>query len=90
MIDLEKIVNIINTSSLKAKLKVLINKENENDIIRLHRAISWVKCAEESANNTDLKFITLWIAFNACYAENDTHDISLTEKKALKLLLKSW
>ena len=88
MIDSEKIVNIINTSSLKAKLKVLINKENENDIIRLHRAISWVKCAEESANNTDLKFITLWIAFNACYADNDNHDMSLTEKKRFKTFIR--
>tara|TARA_B110000046_G_scaffold58722_1_gene65820 strand:- start:8193 stop:8870 length:678 start_codon:yes stop_codon:yes gene_type:complete len=88
MIDSEKIVNIINASSLKAKLKVLSNKENENDIIRLHRAISWVKCAEESANNPDLKFITLWIAFNACYAENDNHDISLTEKKRFKTFIK--
>ncbi len=31
-----------------------------------------------------MKFITLWIAFNACYADNDNHDMSLTEKKRFK------
>jgi hypothetical protein len=84
MKNLENIVTIIKASTLKAKLKELYNKEEENDIIRLHRAISWVKCAEESAENPDLKFITLWIAFNACYADNENHDISLTEKKRFK------
>ena len=88
MSDSENIVSIIKASSLKAKLKALYNKENENDIIRLHRAISWVKCAEESANNPDLKFITLWIAFNACYADNDNHDMSLTEKKRFKTFIR--
>jgi hypothetical protein len=84
MKNLENIVTIIKASTLKAKLKELYNKEEENDIIRLHRAISWVKCAEESAENPDIKFITLWIAFNACYADNENHDISLTEKKRFK------
>ena len=80
----EQHIQIITSTSLKTKLKELHSNANENDIIRLHRAISWVKCAEESANNTDLKFITLWIAFNACYADNDNHDMSLTEKKRFK------
>jgi hypothetical protein len=77
-------IPIIQSLYLKNKLKELYDRENENDIIRLHRSISWVKCAEESANNSDLKFITLWIAFNACYADNDNHDTSLTEKKRFK------
>lgn len=76
-------LEIIQASYLKEKLRELYEIESENDIIRLHRAISWVKCAEET-NNTDLKFITLWIAFNACYADNDNHDMSLTEKKRFK------
>ncbi len=79
----EQHIQIITSTSLKTKLKELHSNANENDIIRLHRAISWVKCAEET-NNTDLKFITLWIAFNACYADNDNHDMSLTEKKRFK------
>jgi hypothetical protein len=80
----ENHVTIIKASSLKTKLRALHNKADVNDSIRLHRAISWVKCAEEKTTNTDLKFITLWIAFNACYAHNDNHDMSLTEKKRFK------
>jgi hypothetical protein len=83
MKDSETQLEIIQASYLKEKLKELYEIENENDIIRLHRAISWVKCAEET-NNKDLKFITLWIAFNACYADNDNRDMSLTEKKRFK------
>jgi len=69
---------------LKSKLKSIDETANENDIIRLHRAISWVKCAEEQFNNPDLKFITLWISFNSCYAHNDLYDSSLTEKQRFK------
>ena len=74
----------LSTKNLKRKLKLVDNNVAENDIIRLHRAISWIKCSEEQSSNPDLKFITLWIAFNACYADNDNHDMSLTEKKRFK------
>ena len=38
-------IQSIKASSLKEKLKGLYDKIDENDAIRLHRAISWVKCA---------------------------------------------
>jgi len=75
---------IISSSILKSKLKQLDYSENENDIIRVHRAISWLKCAEEQADNPDLKFISLWISFNACYADRDVTNQSLTERKRFK------
>ena len=84
MKDSENHVTIIKASYLKTKLKGLYNKEDENDIIRLHRAISWVKCAEERNDNPDLKFISLWIAFNACYADSEAHEYILSEKKRFK------
>ena len=74
----------IKATVLKTKLKELQNNENENDIIRLHRAISWVKCSEERINNPDLKFISLWIAFNACYADSEDYEYNLSEKKRFK------
>jgi hypothetical protein len=49
------------TEYLKAKLKQVSETESENDKIRLHRAISWVKCAKEHNDKPDIKFITLWI-----------------------------
>jgi hypothetical protein len=43
---------------------------------RLHRAISWLQCAENQAEEPDIQFLSLWISFNACYA------IELTEADA--------
>ncbi len=84
MIDIESQITITKSIDLKSKLKKYNNHQDENDVIRLHRAISWVKSAEECEKNPDLKFISLWIAFNACYADNENHVISLTEKKRFK------
>ena len=70
--------------SLKARLKEIAGILQENEAIRLHRAISWIKCAEENEDNPDLKFIALWISFNACYAEEEVQDVSLTEKKRFR------
>ncbi len=69
----------ITASDLKRKLK---NREvTETLAIRLHRAISWLKCAEENEKNLDLQFAGLWISFNACYAIEDRADGSLTERE---------
>lgn len=73
---------------LKAKLKQVSETESQNDKIRLHRAISWVKCAEEHSHNPDIKFITLWIAFNACYAIDEAHLDAFTEKDHFKEFIK--
>jgi hypothetical protein len=60
-----------------------IRSKNIKEIlsIRLHRAISWLKCAEKKDRDLDLKFISLWIAFNACYAV-DLNGISSKPEKA--------
>ena len=69
---------------LKEKLKKCqeSNSGLEKDRIRLHRAISWLKCSEEHNDNIDLKFISLWVAFNSCYANGGESD--LTEKGKFK------
>ena len=44
---------------------------------RLHRAISWLQCADKYQEDDDLGFISLWIAFNACYGvEGETEQLS--------------
>jgi hypothetical protein len=53
---------------------------------RIHRAISWLKCAEEIDDNMDLKFISLWIAFNSCYAMEE-NSISLNEQQRFKIFI---
>ena len=45
---------------------------SEPHAIRLHRAVSWLRCAEKYADeDDDLCFITLWISFNSCYGIDD-------------------
>ncbi|MHB2165668.1 hypothetical protein [Alsobacter sp. R-9] len=36
--------------------------------LRVHRALSWFTRAEEAADDLDVRFILLWIAFNSAYA----------------------
>jgi len=51
--------------------------------LRVHRALSWLDRAEREAADDDARFLFLWIAFNAAYA-NDFHDRqSLTQRKML-------
>jgi hypothetical protein len=55
----------------------------ENHTIRIHRAISWLKQAEKEAN-ADMKFIALWISFNACYSHDLQGLKTKTEREKLK------
>lgn len=52
--------------------------------IRIHRAISWLKSAEKQEGNLDMKFISLWVSFNACYAVDINGLSSKSEKSKLR------
>ena len=66
-------------STLIKKLKTTTLPETLT--IMIHRAISWLKSAEKQEENLDLKFISLWVSFNACYAV-DLNGISSKPEKA--------
>ena len=70
----------MNYLKLKKKLKLLSADLPQTHCIRLHRALSWLKCAEEHNEDLDLQFITLWIAFNSCYANEENME-SLTPER---------
>jgi len=53
---------------LKARLKQVEDQHTEPSRVRLHRAISWLKRAEQERKDLDARFIFLWVAFNAAYA----------------------
>ncbi|MGB5291682.1 MAG: hypothetical protein WBN41_09580, partial [Lysobacterales bacterium] len=36
--------------------------------LRVHRALSWLYRAEQEVEDHDARFIFLWVAFNAAYA----------------------
>ncbi len=74
-------ITVLSATDLKEKSRNFDDSVSENERIRIHRAISWLKCAEEQKDNPDLKFISLWIAFNSCYADSELHDVSLTERQ---------
>lgn len=51
--------------------------------LRTHRALSWLQRAEKETEDKGARFIFLWIAFNAAYA-NEIHDRRLfSEQKVL-------
>ena len=67
------------STQLSRKLKA--SKLPETLTIRIHRAISWLKSAEKQDGNLDMKFISLWIALNTCYAV-DINGISSKPERA--------
>ena len=70
------------TLQLSRKLKAYTLPETLT--IRLHRAISWLKSAEKQEGNLDMKFISLWVSFNACYAVDINSLNSKPEKAKLR------
>lgn len=51
--------------------------------IRIHRALSWLGRAEAEAGDGDVRFLLLWIAFNAAYAGAITAE-SVSEREAFR------
>ena len=44
--------------------------------LRVHRAISWIGRAEACSGDDDARYIFLWIAFNAAYADEHEFQVS--------------
>ena len=57
-------------SSLKEQQRALRENFPEGLGLRVHRALSWLKRAELCEDDIDGRFIFLWIAFNASYAQD--------------------
>lgn len=56
-------------ATLKAKQRAIRADFPQTMGLRAHRAISWVGRAETCGEDDDARFIFLWIAFNAAYAD---------------------
>ena len=54
--------------------------------LRIHRALSWLNCAEQKQDD-DSKFIFLWISFNAAYAHEIQNRWEINERKILSNFL---
>lgn len=69
------------STSLKRKLKSLQPKISESHVIRLHRAISWLRAAEEQEKVPDLRLICLWISMNGLYAMDEVRFGQMQERE---------
>ena len=54
--------------NLKTRQRETRDKFPEALSLRVHRALSWLDRAEKETEDIDAKFIFLWVAFNAAYA----------------------
>ena len=64
----------MDAAHLKSKFEPLLRVEPESFRIRVHRAISWLARAEQCKDDPDVRFVLLWIAFNAAYAQELGHE----------------
>ena len=61
-------MDVLTAHALRERHRVVRSAGSAALATRLHRAISWLHCAEASVADIDTRFIFLWIAFNAAYA----------------------
>jgi len=71
----------MNSQTLKRKLKALEGQLSETHAIRIHRALSWLKAAEEQDKNQDLRLICLWVSANSLYAMDEASFEALPERE---------
>ena len=80
-------------TTLKNRHREIRDELPENLSLRIHRALSWLDCAEQKSDD-DSKFIFLWIAFNAAYGHEIEDGWGFTERKILgnflKILINSY
>lgn len=58
----------LHPESLKGKQRALRDSFPMPLTLRVHRALSWLRRAEAEEVDADVRFILLWIGFNAAYA----------------------
>ena len=75
------------SETLKDDLETRFDELSENRRIRLHRAISWIRRAEQETDDADATFIFYWIAFNAAYAQEFSQE--QTERQTFVEFLKA-
>ena len=76
-------------AALKAQAEGLAEDRDDRIGLRVHRALSWLKRAELCGDDDeDARFIFLWIALNAAYANEIQRDADEAEQAVLQRFLK--
>ena len=60
--------NPLDPETLKQKQRELRDDFPLPLTLRVHRALSWLRRAKNEKDDLDVRFILLWIGFNAAYA----------------------
>ena len=55
--------------------------------LRVHRALSWLQRASQCPDDPDARFIFLWIAFNAAYAQEIPASARLSQQESFRSFL---
>lgn len=70
--------------TLKAKQRSLRSGFPPQLGLRVHRAISWLGRAETETDDPDVRFVLLWIGFNAAYAADIPRDMGQSAREEFK------
>lgn len=74
--------NNLDHATLKKKQRAIRAGFPETMGLRTHRAISWIGRAETCDEDDDARFIFLWIAFNAAYADEREYQVMAPGERA--------
>lgn len=80
---------VLNYSELKARQREIRDAFPPALALRTHRALSWLQRAEMEAarGDQDARFLFLWIAFNAAYANEISDRRAFPERRLLLMFL---
>lgn len=75
-------------ATLKAQAEHITRDRSDRLGLRVYRALSWLRRAELCEGDEDARFIFLWIALNAAYADEIQQDADEAEQATLQRFLK--
>jgi len=71
---------LLNYQNLKTRQREIRDQFPRSLKLRVHRALSWLERAELETEDHDARFIFLWVAFNAAYANQVTDRQNSSER----------
>ena len=74
-------------AELKSRQREIRDGFPESMSVRVHRALSWLQRSEHEGADADARFIFLWIAFNAAYAQEFEDRQGASERQLLVAFL---
>jgi len=73
--------NELNHLALKTRQRETRDQFPESLSLRVHRALSWLNRAEQETADNDARFIFLWVAFNAAYANELPDNLKPSQRR---------